>query len=310
MASNNSSFNLNERTKSQLKLKLNYIQKYSNNNNIQQTLGGLLEKKEEKKSTDVKSIIKSEFNKQREQWTQKLQNKKKIIKARSQFNSPDLTHLRKEDQTTPQILQIVDISLPEIPMPIRKKEEEYDPEVKFKNSLEDKLIVLDNLITTASEENSPQMDPGEEFDLAELPNKFQNIFVAIDEKINGYINNFNAYFYKEIFESFFFQLKKLIDEKYEQYIKISQLYHSQIKEKEFLLNPDKEDEEQENLKQIIESLKEEQEHEIDRIDIKYNSMINEKVNQFKMESFKNNSGLQVIEEQFKLDVYQSISDVL
>ena len=122
--------------------------------------------------------------------------------------------------------------------------------------------------------------------------------------------NFNAFFYKEIFQNFFSELKKLIDEKYEKYIEISANYHSQIKENEFLIDKDSPEEYKEAIKQSIELLKEDQEHQIGIIEFQYNSLINQKISDFKLTSFKNNVGLQLMEEQLKLDIYHIINDAL
>ena len=61
---------------------------------------------------------------------------------------------------------------------------------------------------------------------------------------------------------------------------------------------------------IIESLREEQTHEFDRIDDHYNKLISECQANFKNFIFKNNPGIQLIEEKFKLDMYNLINLIL
>ena len=61
---------------------------------------------------------------------------------------------------------------------------------------------------------------------------------------------------------------------------------------------------------IVESLKEEQEVELVRIDEHYNNMINEAHDNFKNVGFKNNQGIQYLEEKFKLDIFNLINNIL
>ena len=176
--------------------------------------------------------------------------------------------------------------------------------------LEEKMKVLDGLITLddAVSEGSNQSES--KIKISEIPTRYQEVCDSIEDKINKYMNEFNELFYKEIFQNFFLELKKLIDEKYDKYIEISTNYHSQIKENEFLIDPDSPSEYQEAIKQSIELLKEDQEHQIGIIEFQYNSLITQKISDFKLSSFKSNIGLQLIEEQLKLDIYQIINEAL
>lgn len=66
----------------------------------------------------------------------------------------------------------------------------------------------------------------------------------------------------------------------------------------------------EDIKAMIDSLKEEQEHELERIEDHYNQMISDAQNNFKNFSSKNNPGIQLIEEKLKLDMYNLINSIL
>jgi hypothetical protein len=65
-----------------------------------------------------------------------------------------------------------------------------------------------------------------------------------------------------------------------------------------------------NIKDIINSLKEEQQHEFDRIEDYYANVINENHNVFKSVGFRSNKGIQILEEKFKLDIMNLIKDSL
>ena len=124
------------------------------------------------------------------------------------------------------------------------------------------------------------------------------------------MKDFNEFFYKDIFDQFSSGLKELYELKYNKYIEIRNEYHNQIKEYEFILeNDDTIDENRKNeITQTIDSLNEEQQHQIATIEDEFNRKIMEKISEFKMNSFKKNSGIQLLEEQVKLDIYSKIND--
>ena len=82
---------------------------------------------------------------------------------------------------------------------------------------------------------------------------------------------------------------------------------------EFLINSASEEDDnnhKDSLQVILDALKEEQQHELDRIEDYYNKLINDAYSNFKNFGFKNNSGIQIIEEKFKLDTFNMMNDIL
>ena len=118
---------------------------------------------------------------------------------------------------------------------------EEEEESEFSNS-------NTNLIKTKST-NSSNLD--------KVPGRFQGAYIDIETIIAEYINDFNQFFYKEIFEQFSSGLKELYNMKYNKYIEIRNEYHAQIKENEYLLELDDNlsKEKKEEIQQTIESLK-------------------------------------------------------
>ena len=125
-----------------------------------------------------------------------------------------------------------------------------------------------------------------------------------------YVNTLNNHFYKDAFEEFSSKLKELYDSKYEKYIKVNNEYHSSITEKEYLLENEENLNEEKKLEiqNIIDSLKEEQKDQIDKIVDEYNNNITLLINEFKQNSFKKNTSIQLLEEQLKLDIYTMINE--
>ena len=78
----------------------------------------------------------------------------------------------------------------------------------------------------------------------------------------------------------------------------------------FIFILDSDDTHKEGIKNIVDSLKEEQEHELDRIEDHYNKLIQDAQASFKNFGFKNHPGIQLIEEKFKLDMYNLINMIL
>ena len=144
----------------------------------------------------------------------------------------------------------------------------------------------------------------------EIPPKFKQTYSDIETKMNKYIKDLNEYFHKDIFYHFSSQLKELYDSKYKKYIEVNNYYHANIKENEYLLEYGENltEEQKQEYQSIINSLKEEQQDQIDKIEDEFNVMIHTKINEFKQTSIKNNTGINLIEEQVKLDIVSLIND--
>ena len=214
---------------------------------------------------------------------------------------------------------------------INEPEKEVDIDDKIMNSVNEKMDLLMKLIDDI-ENNRLTKDEEEEdnikendisikaepisnlssinSDIIKVPLKFQSTYIEIEKLIYQYISQFNNFFFKEIFEQFAQNLKDIYDTKYKKYIEVSLEYHHQIKENEHILENHKDfsEEKKEEIQQIIDSLKDEQQNQIAKIEDEFNRLIVSKVNEFKIDSFKNNSGILLIEEKLKLDIYSIINE--
>ena len=192
---------------------------------------------------------------------------------------------------------------------------------KILTSVNEKIDLLNKLIDdiennklSKEEEEETLMENENDIetikDLVKVPLKFQSAYFSVEELINKYISQFNNFFFKEIFEQFAQNLKDIYDTKYKKYIEVSLEYHHQIKENEHILENHKDfsEEKKEEIQQIIDSLKDEQQNQIAKIEDEFNRLIVSKVNEFKIDSFKNNSGILLIEEKLKLDIYSIINE--
>ena len=143
-----------------------------------------------------------------------------------------------------------------------------------------------------------------------VPAKFQGTYYQVENIMQSYMDEFNHFYYKDIFEQFASHLKEIYDDKYKKYIDVSVEYHNQIKQNEHILenNDNLSEEKKAEIQQIIDSLKDEQQNQIAKIEDEFNRLIVSKVNEFKINSFKNNSGIQLLEEQLKLDIYSIINE--
>ena len=95
------------------------------------------------------------------------------------------------------------------------------------------------------------------------------------------------------------ELKEIYDKKYNKYVEVNNEYHNNIKEKEYQLENDENLDEAKKLliQQIIDSLKEEQKDQIDK-----------KIVEFKKTFFKKDIGINLMEEQLKLEIYTMINE--
>jgi len=144
----------------------------------------------------------------------------------------------------------------------------------------------------------------------QIPPEFQSTVLEIDNKAKGLIDNVNKYFYLEMFDNFFLKLRELYQNKFEDYIKVYNEYHSYIKENEFIMKSKENitELEKKQIQNIIDCLKEEQKDQIDLIMDKYNNKIENYINEFKQNLFKNNVDVQLMEERVKVDIYSIIND--
>ena len=212
-----------------------------------------------------------------------------------------------------------------------EKEAEIDIDEKILTSVNEKMDLLMKLIDDIENNKLSKEDEEETIlesdisykennnedlsiekipDLIKVPLKFQTAYFNVENLINQYISQFNNFFFKEIFEQFALNLKDIYDTKYKKYIEVSLEYHHQIKENEHILenHADFSEEKKEEIQTIIDSLKDEQQNQIAKIEDEFNRLIVSKVNEFKIDSFKNNSGILLIEEKLKLDIYSIINE--
>ena len=164
-----------------------------------------------------------------------------------------------------------------------------------------------NLLSSTS---LPSVTPIKKLNIEKMPLKFKRTFRVIEQKLKKYADNINSHFYLEMFDNFFYKLKELYDNKYKKYIEVNDEYHSSIKGKEFIIesNDNLDINEKNNLQNIIDGLKEEEKDQIDKILDEYNTNIKLLINEFKQNLFKNNVGIQLIEEQLKLDIITIINE--
>ena len=206
------------------------------------------------------------------------------------------------------------------------------PDEEIKTSIESQITSLQNIISNLNSKASSQndLDNEEEEDsefsnsnknltkvknnnnislIEKIPAKFQGTYSYVEDLIHTYMKEFNLFFYKDIFEQFSSSLLELYELKFKKYIEIRNEYHDQIKANEYSMENEDNltEEKKEEYQQTIESLKEEQQHQIDVVEDEFNKKIMDKISEFKLNSFKHNSGIQLLEEKVKLDIYSLIN---
>jgi len=194
---------------------------------------------------------------------------------------------------------------------------DMEPDDEIKKIIEEKMEILNKLKeeNNSGDESAHQSSSSlpivsKKVDIEEIPPVFQETFIAVEEKMKEFIGKLNNHFYNDAFEEYSLKLKELYDSKYKKYIDVNNEYYSSIKEKEFLLDNEEDlsEEKKAEIKNIIDSLHEEQKDQIDKIIDEYNNNIILSMNEFKQNSFRKNVGLQLLEEQLKLDIYTMINE--
>jgi len=139
-----------------------------------------------------------------------------------------------------------------------------------------------------------------------VPKKNKKMLESINSNVNQFLNEFNEYFHQNVFQKFTGKIESLLEEKYKKFMEVSKNYNNQIKEMEFLANTD-DNQHSDSLKDIISSLREEQQSQIDLIEDQYGNLIKDAYNNFRY-GFKNTEGVKIVEEKFKLGIYNVINE--
>ena len=214
---------------------------------------------------------------------------------------------------------------------IRKME----PEKEIINAIEEKMQKIENInnnnnINKIETNNKPDEEENEgqsevidiksnnisntlqdtHITIDDIPPKFQETYTEVEITMDRYVNNLNEHIFKDTFDHFSLELKELYDKKYQKYIEVNNEYHNSIAENEFVLETDEtlNEEKKNEIHQIIDSLKEEQKDQIDKITDEYNQLIDSKIRDFKQTLFKKDCGINLMEEQLRLDIFTLINE--
>lgn len=138
--------------------------------------------------------------------------------------------------------------------------------------------------------------------------KFSKLFENVDTHLSEYSYDFCRHFFSSVFQRFSETVNHIMNEKYKKYTETCQIYQTQIKEMEFLINED--DQHQDSIMLIVDSLKEEKQQELQRMEDHYQNLIEEAIANFKSFGIKNNSGIELQEEKMKLEMFNMINDAI
>ena len=276
------------------------------------------DKKEDEKEEEKKEVKKEIIEEKKEE---KKEIKIEPKKRRKSIVDKDVTRkVDIDEKILTSVNQKMDLLLKLIDdiekNKLKDEDEEENPDMEIIENKENNIIIENNsdnknqIISDEKKEKEKNILSEIQTDVINIPVKFQSTYYQVESIMQSYMDDFNNFYYKDIFEQFASNLKEIYDNKYKKYIDISIEYHNQIKENEHILeNNDNLSEEKKNeINQIIDSLKDEQQNQIAKIEDEFNRLIVSKVNEFKINSFKNNSGIQLMEEQLKLDIYSLINE--
>lgn len=127
-------------------------------------------------------------------------------------------------------------------------------------------------------------------------------YLSLKNLISTYSISYNEYFYYNYFLESLIKIENLFNKKYQSYFQISQTYKNQIKQSEFYLL--QKEEKKELIEEIIESLEEEENHELAKVEDQINTDIKEEVSKFKNYGFlRGKSGLDLIEQQYMTEIF-------
>ena len=303
------------------KIEENKLDEKKEQENMENIINNILkEQEEEEKEDEIKKESESKIKKENEE--NKINENPNPIDIRPSVNrtsivDEDMTRKIEPDEEISKSIEEQIESLKKIIINLNKKkitnenennenEEDEDSQNDESNKNSEYSNSNNNLNKVSKKEENEIMDSN----VNKIPAKFMSSYYQVESLMIEYMNNFNEFFYQDIFEQFSSGLKELYELKYKKYIEIRNEYHNQIKENEYSLENDENlnEEKKSEIQQTIDSLNEEQQHQIATIEDEFNRKIMDKISEFKLNSFKNNSGIQLLEERVKLDIYSIINE--
>jgi hypothetical protein len=280
-----------EMVKSRIKMKTEMTENKSNKKTVQ----NLIDTHE--KNTNIENIVNSDIDKQNE-------NFKKLLEAKR----------NKSKLSTSDVTEQIDV------LKNKRNEDEFEGRNKSFNLDNDLNIEeqptgnilgnIDDSFEKIIDKTNCQDEDSNSFTLNEtqIRNKKQKeVLLQLKGNTERFISQFNNLFYDDIFNNIVDDIEKLLNEKNEKKLEISSNYGGQIKEMEFLINSDGEETHKESIKCLIDSLKEEQDEEMAKLDGEFSEIIVDVKNKFRTDGLRKNPGVRLLEERFRLDMLNSIN---
>ena len=145
-----------------------------------------------------------------------------------------------------------------------------------------------------------------------INNDKKNINDDLKIQMNKYIEEFNEDIYKYYFSSYIYKISDLVKKLYMNNINIYEGYQINIKDllkKQLSCN---DGEEEKILEDDINSLKEEQDHEIEKNNDLYEKLVDEEISKFKLFGYSNSplKELDLLKNKIKCDLYNEIYNIL
>jgi len=290
-----------DQAKKDLKMKINYKSRIKNISNNETEIRNLL--KNYKKNENPQGLIDNDLQKQESNFQSRLQERRRTK------NGPELIKNNYLSQNNNQQAVCNFASNDEeVNISSYNTVGNTDKEIIF----DDKEDELDNEANT-NEEAKPTMNnennPDQHELLQCLNQKQKSHFQDIKSSIQNFMKEYSTVYHQNVFHKFKTQSKKIMEEKFKKYSEVSESYFGQIKEVEFILDAEDDLERQTPLKLIIESLKEEQQHELELIEDQYEDLYENCYTSYKNQA-KTNSGIQLLEEKLRLEIYSQINNIV
>ncbi len=167
----------------------------------------------------------------------------------------------------------------------------------FEQTIIDQLD--DNLIEQSLNETGDKTLLNDINELHNIGPRQKRGLVLIKKKLERHIKTFNKIFYSSVFPTLTKKVQKIMKEKFDTYVNISNQYQEQINEAE----------DQEDAEAIIEGINDECRNEADNNDDKYNAKVEKAENDFKTQGFKENNDVILLQEKFMGEICGEIFDL-
>lgn len=183
--------------------------------------------------------------------------------------------------------------------------EKYDKPKEFKAGTSSTVNLTSRKYGFGNQSNSPNESYAEHRVSGPKHKVFLN---NLNNSVQNFISDYREEIFNQIIKKYNDEINELVEEKYSKKFVVFKNYHSQIAEMEVMMKDD--DGHKESIQSIIDSLEDDKEKEIEKIENEFQNLISEKQKDLKEFILQKNQSVGLIEEKFKVEMLGILNEII